>query len=434
MKIEAFFEPLLESGELLAQLRAKQVIAKKRLYFDWTASGLAFKPIESRLYKILAFYANTHSDSNIYAQKMELLYKEAKRHIKQSLELDSNFALIATGYGASGAIKRFQEIIGLYIPPRTRNRFEPSLQKDLPLVLVGPMEHHSNEVSFRESLCEVKRIPLDDNGLLDFCQLEEILIANKGREIIASFNVVSNVTGIEIDIQRLSSLIRSYGGLVALDMACCSPYYNIPCSCFDVAFFSPHKLLGGVGSCGLLAIRKEIVDNCLPPSFAGGGSVAYVSRKTQYYLDDIELREEAGTPPILQILRASLAYKLRNEISFAWIMQQEKRLIHYFAQLLDSIPSAKMYGDMNRKKIGIFAFNIDGLSPYYVSFLLSKRFHIDTRAGCSCAGPYAHDLLKMDDLDFIPAYKAGWVRVSLHYTHKESDIDRFFAALHKVGI
>ena len=431
MEAEKFFAPLLQSGGLEAQLRAKTLRAKNRLYFDWTASGLCFAPIEKRLRRLLPLYANTHSESNLYAQNIERLYHAAKQRIKDALELSPDFALIATGYGASGAIQKFQELLGIYIPPRTLLRVKPDKSK-LPLVIVGAMEHHSNELSFREGLCEVVRLPLDSRGLVDLGALESVLRANSGREIIASFASASNVSGILLDCERASALVRRYGGIVALDMASSSPHLNIPCTLFDAAFFAPHKLLGGPGSCGLLAIRRNLIDNALPPSFAGGGSVAYVSRSAQYYLDDIETREEAGTPPILQLLRAALAYCLREEVSRDWIAAREAELAQHFLNRVRDFAELTLYGNLEAPRVGIFAFNLKNLSPHYVSFLLAKRFHIDTRAGCSCAGPYAHDLLEMDDLNFVPAYKHGWVRASLHYTHTTAEIDCLVSALHSL--
>lgn len=429
LNAEKFFAPLLQDCELEAQLRAQTLRKKNRLYFDWTASGLAFAPIEKRIQKLLPFYANTHSDANLYAQNIEKLYQTAKQKLKDALGLSADFALIATGYGASGAIKKFQELLGIYAPPHTLLRIQKPQKSHLPLVIVGAMEHHSNELSFREGLCEVVRIGLDAHGLVDLNALEAVLQQHKGREIIASFVSASNVTGILLDCERFSKLVRSYGGIVALDMASSSPYMNIPCELFDAAFFAPHKLLGGPGSCGLLAVRRALVDSSLPPSFAGGGSVAYSSRSAQYYLNDIETREEAGTPPVLQLLRAALAYRLREEISRTWIAARETELAQYFLQSVRDFAPLTLYGNQTAPKIGIFACNLKNLSPHYVSFLLAKRFHIDTRAGCSCAGPYAHDLLDMDDLDFVPAYKSGWVRVSLHYTHTKADIDLLVAAL-----
>lgn len=432
MEAEKFFAPLLQEGEPKAQLRVQTLRPKNRLYFDWTASGLGFAPIERRLQKLLPFYANTHSDSNLYAQKMENLYQAAKQKIKDALELNADFALIATGCGASGAIQKFQELLGIYIPPRALLRIAKPDKRRLPLVIVGAMEHHSNELSFREGLCEVVRIPLNNRGLVDLNALESVLRINSGREIIASFASASNVSGILLDCMRFSTLVRHYGGIVALDMASSSPHLNIPCELFDAAFFAPHKLLGGPGSCGLLAMRRNLIDCALPPSFAGGGSVAYVSRNAQYYLDDIEMREEAGTPPILQLLRAALAYCLREEISRTWIAARENELMQYFLHAVHDFAELTLYGNLDVPRISIFAFNLNNLSPHYVSFLLAKRFHIDTRAGCSCAGPYAHDLLDMDDLDFVPAYKHGWVRASLHYTHTKAEIDCLVTALRRL--
>ena len=232
----------------------------------------------------------------------------------------------------------FQELLGLYIPPATKKRFGFKIDiKTAPLVIVGPYEHHSNEVSFREALCEIQRIDLDKQGLVDLNHLKEVLEKNKHREIIASFCIASNVTGIITPYEEISKMLRSYNAIVCFDAAASSPYINIPCHLYDAMFMSPHKLLGGPASCGLLIIRKSLVDTTIPPSFAGGGTVLYVNKTSQTYQKDLEAREEAGTPPILQFIRASLAYQLRNEIGFEFIKKQKDELKEYFINELKSL-------------------------------------------------------------------------------------------------
>ena len=412
--------------EEVKAIRRNIIKDKKILYFDYTASGQAYKPIEKEILEILKTYANTHSEVASSAIKTSEYYAKARRDLKKALEVDDRFYLLPCGNGATGAIKKFQELMGIYIPPRTLKRFEKK-PDDLPVVFVGPYEHHSNELSFREGLCEVVRIPLDQHDAIDFDYLHAKLQAYQGREIIASFSVASNVTGIMSDYKRLYELVKSYGGIVCLDAATASAYINIDCNDYDALFLSPHKLLGGVGSCGILVIKKELCTE-KKPTFAGGGTVAYVSRTSHYFLEDIEVIEDAGTPAIIPFIRASLAYNLRNHIGLEKIRLKEKELKLYFASRVKAIEGIKLYCKYSEDKLPIFSLNIEGISPYAISKYLSDAYHIQTRAGCSCAGPYGHDLLELEDNQNF-SEKPGWLRISIHYTHTKKEIDILIKAL-----
>ena len=192
-------------------------------------------------------------------------------------------------------------------------------------------------------------------------------------------------------------------------------------------FMSPHKLLGGPASCGLLIIRKSLVDTSIAPTFAGGGTVLYVNKTSQTYQNDIETRETAGTPPILQFIRASLAYQLRNEIGFKFIKKQKDELKEYFISELRKIPNCEIYGNQEASNIGIISFNIKGLNPYELCNRLSLEDNFQTRAGCSCAGPYGHDLLEIKEFNIDN--RPGWVRVSIHFSQTKEDVEKFKRSL-----
>jgi len=404
----------------LKEIRKNIITAKNTLYFDYTASGLAYAPIEKKIQTILKTYANTHSEVSSHAVITQKFYNQARVDLKHALDIDESFYILPTGTGSTGAIKKFQELLGIYIPPMTRQRYHIK-PKDMPLVIVGPYEHHSNEISFREGLCEVIRIPLDEDDNIDLHYLEHTLMQNKQREIIASFSVASNVTGVLSDYKEIHRIIKKYNGVLCLDAAAASPYLNIDCKYYDALFLSPHKLLGGIGSCGLLIIKKELC-TCEKPTFAGGGTVAYVSRKSHEFLDDFEMREDAGTPGIIQFIRVSLAYNLRNEIGLHKIAKRETKLKHHFGSQIKQIEGVKLYCRFDQEKLPIFSLNFKDINPYDISQYLSDNFGIQTRAGCSCAGPYGHDLLNLEDgQDFDE--KPGWIRISIHFTHTEEEID-----------
>ncbi|EAK0441586.1 aminotransferase class V-fold PLP-dependent enzyme [Campylobacter lari] len=411
----------------IEKLKQDIILKKGIYYFDFTASALALKSIEKEIKKILTTYANTHSDSSLNSFITQQHYENARINLKKYLELDDSFALIACGNGSSAAIKKFQELLGLYIPPLIKEKYFKNTDKNtLPLVIVGPYEHHSNELSFREALCECVRVPLDKNGELDFNFLEKLLQKSKNRQIIASFNAASNVTGILSDYKKIYTLIKQHNGIVAFDISTLAPYANLDPKFYDAVFISSHKLLGGVGSCGLLVIKKNLCGNT--PSFAAGGTVGYVSRTSQQYLCEVENLEEGGTPGIIQLIRASLAFKIRNEIGLKNIEKKEKELCEYFFKQCTNFPKMILYAKNITNRLPIFAFNIEGISPFDLAYKLSKTYKIETRAGCACAGPYGHDLLNLKDNQELKS-KPGWLRVGFHYTHTKEDIEYFFKAL-----
>ena len=430
-----FFAPLCNA--LPADMESKRIFLKEICilqkgfhYFDWTASGLAAKCTESRINSILPFYANTHSQSNANAEFMSTLYEGARERLRDFLKLDSNFALISCGFGSTAAIKKFQELLGIYIPPKTRAILNLSnLDKSkLPLVIIGPYEHHSNELSFREGLCEVIRVPLTTEGLFDLEALKHILNFNKGRKIIGSFALGSNVSGIVIPYKQISNLVRSYGGIVCFDCASSASYLHISPQFYDAIFLSPHKLFGGIGSSGILIINRALIDKTLPPTFCGGGVVGYVSRTSANYFGIDEVREEAGTPGILAFLRAYLGFALRQEIGLKWIEDAKKPYMQEFREFLENEPRITYYGNLAHNSLGIFAFNINGIPPFELAEKLSQNYGILVRAGCSCAGPYGHDLLGLEDNTNF-TQKPGWIRLNLHYTHTQEEVMYLIATL-----
>jgi selenocysteine lyase/cysteine desulfurase len=213
----------------------------------------------------------------------------------------------------------------IYLPPVTRDRYNIN-PKDVPLVIIWPFEHHSNEISYREWICDVIRCPLNNNATIDLDKLKEILEENKSREIIWSFSVASNVTWIKNPLKEIVELIRKYNWIMCVDSASSSSYINVNKEYFDVMFLSPHKLVGWPGSSGLLIIKKDLCKKSLKPTFAWWWVVDYVSRVDQEYSGSIEIREDVWTPWILQFIRASLAYELRNEIGLDFIDKKEEEL------------------------------------------------------------------------------------------------------------
>ncbi|WP_104760520.1 aminotransferase class V-fold PLP-dependent enzyme [Helicobacter cetorum] len=426
------FAPLLNPNEsLLEQVRSSIILKKGVRYFDFGASGLASSLIEKRIKSLLPYYANAHSIASKHAILMGALLEECQIRLRHSLGLNEQYLILSAGYGASSAIKKFQEILGVCIPSKTKKNLELYL-KNIPLrhVIVGPYEHHSNEISWREGLCKVVRIPLNKHGLLDLENLEQNL--KKHPNSLVSISAASNVTGLLTPLKEISTLCKKYQATLALDLANFSAHAN-PKDCeYKAGFYAPHKLLGGVGGCGLLGIAKDLIDTQIAPSFSAGGVIKYANSKRHEFIEELPLREEFGTPGLLQFYKSALAYQLRDECDLDFIKKREDNLLRLLMYGLKDLPAISIYGNLTASRLGVVAFNIGGISPYELARVLSYEYGIETRAGCSCAGPYGHDLLNLKAQgleDFIT--KPGWLRVSLHFTHSLQDIDYLLECLKK---
>lgn len=435
------------------------------LYADYTASGRGFQKIEEKIWNIEKSYANTHTEDDYSGKYLTQLLHQAESKIKELVNAGSNGKIIMIGSGTTGALKKLQEIIGVYIPPVTRERITRSvkeddetennllerIEKDRPVVFIGPYEHHTNELMWREAYIEVVVIPFDREGRIDLEYLENKLTNQKykHRQKIGSFSAGSNITGIRTRVYDIARICHKHGALVLYDFAAVAPYVKIDMnrdahSYFDAIFFSPHKFLGGPGTSGVLVFNENIYRKDLPPTTAGGGTVRYVGSHGHDFAEDIETREKAGTPPILQAIKAALVLDLKEKIGIDKIEDIESKHTKYFIEKLRLIDNLKIIGDVAPyRRVSIISFNIKHknkiLHPKFVTKLINDLFGIQSRAGCSCAGPYGHFLLGINDetsekfrkliLKGNEGIKPGWIRVNIHYSLSQDDIDYIIKAI-----
>ncbi len=435
-------------------------------YADYTASGRALKFIEKYLLEIQKFYANTHTEDDITGEVMTNLLHESEKIVKNELNASQNCYVIEAGSGATGAVLRLSEILGLYFAPATRERFKnlidnsklnseskknlyEELKKELhdngPVVFIGPYEHHSNILMWRESIAEVVEIKLNKEGYLDLEDLERKVKDEKysNRAKIGSFSAASNVTGIKTDVYKVADILHENNGIACFDYAASAPYVKIDMnpengSYLDAVFFSPHKFIGGPGACGVLVINSKIYDNTIPPTTAGGGTVDYVSELGQDYYKNPEEREKAGTPGIIQAIKASLVIELKNKIGIEKIEELEYLYTKKFIDRFKDNKNLIVLGPKDpHKRVSIISFMIEykgkHLHPRFVTRLLNDLFGIQSRAGCACAGPYGHRLLGIDSEKSeifrkiiqkeIHSLKPGWTRINLHYTMTEEEVE-----------
>ncbi len=451
----------------------------KRLmvYADYTASGRCLAFVERYLQQLQRMYANSHTEDDISGRSMTHLLEESEQSIKRSVNAGPQGRIVPVGSGATGAIDKFQQIIGVMLPPATRqalchlldqslgevrrSEFEAFVNQKQPVVFVGPYEHHSNEVSWRQGLATVVEAPLDADGGIDLAALEALLQdpQYQGRMRIGSFSAASNVTGMISPVHRIAALLHRYNAIACFDFAASAPYVAIDMNpapdtyegdaSLDAVFISAHKFLGGPGSSGILVFNEKLYHEELPPTVGAGGTVDYVGPTSQDFIRDIEEREKAGTPGVLQILKAGLSFQIKDAIGVAAIEQREHELLnHLFGRWLHQ-PQIEILGNPDpARRIGIVSFNLRDhrgryLHPKFVTTLLNDLFGIQSRAGCSCAGPYGHRLLGIDN-DTSEQYrkwirrgysgiKPGWCRVSLHYAMDDIEVEFITEAIEFVA-
>jgi selenocysteine lyase/cysteine desulfurase len=422
-------------------------------YADHIASGRPLASIEATLRDlVLPAYANTHTEDSFTGARTTRIAHDASAYLKRALHAGDAYAVAFPGTGSTGAIKRLQEILGVAVPCTHRERFLAALPEEERLVVfVGPYEHHSNEVSWRESLAEVVAVPLDERGALDLVALEAAVSDPRfaSRPKLGSFSAASNVTGIRTDVSAVARILRRHGARVAFDFAASAPYEDVDVRAgaddqIDAAMLSPHKFLGGPGSPGLLVFHRDLYD-LRAPTTAGGGTVAYVTSQEHVFLGDVEAREDAGTPAILQRIRAALAFQVKERVGIAAIERREHAWTEHALARLAATPGVEILGPSDVPRLAVVSFLVRdagaaaegrddvALHPRFVIRLLSDLFGIQGRAGCSCAGPYGHELLGID-LEHAAAYldairhgfegiRPGWARISFHWLADRAEVD-----------
>ncbi len=423
---------------------------RKLLYADWMASGRLYRPIEEYLSSKLGPYvANPHTETTLTGTLMTHAYHDARKIIKEHVNASENDVLLPVGFGMTSAINKLQRIIGLRIPEKLCRYIRQIEHREKPLVIISHLEHHSNQTTWEECCCDVRILRRGNDGLPDLEHLREILEENRNREMkIGSFSACSNVTGIITPFYRMASLMHRYGGLCFVDFAASAPYVEIdmhPASAdekLDAIFFSPHKFLGGPGAAGILVFDRDLYQLQVPDQ-PGGGTVLWTNPWGEHkYFDDIELREDGGTPGFLQTVKAALALRLKEEMGLESMLEAEEKLKDRLLDGLAGDERIKILESEQRNRLGIVSFYVPGLHHNLVVRLLNDRFGIQTRGGCSCAGTYGHILLEVNreksraivsrinqgDL----SEKPGWVRVSLHPTMNLAEVDQILLAIGEV--
>jgi selenocysteine lyase/cysteine desulfurase len=427
-------------------------------YADYTASGRALDFIEDFIRcEVLPRYANTHTESSGTGLQTTRLREDARSIIRAAVGGDDEVVVIFCGSGATGAVDKLVHLLGLRIPAELDERYAMSAAipaDERPVVFVGPYEHHSNDLPWRESIADVVHIGEDANGHVDLSELAAALERYAERPLrIGSFSAASNVTGILTDTEAVSELLHAHGALSFWDYAAAAPYVRIQMgrpadgSAYkDALFLSPHKFVGGPGTPGVLAVRRELLGNRVP-TVPGGGTVAYVNPVEHSYLSDPVAREEGGTPDIIGSIRAGLVFQLKDAVGTDVIQAREERFWKRALAAWSAHPAIQILGDTVADRLSIVSFVIR-VGPRYlhhnfVVAVLNDLFGIQARGGCSCAGPYGHRLLGID-LDRSHAFqseitsgcegiKPGWTRINFNYFISDAVCDYIVDAVRLVA-
>jgi selenocysteine lyase/cysteine desulfurase len=430
-------------------------------YADYTASGRALAFIEDFIRdEVLPSYANTHTESSGTGLQTTRLREDARRIIHEAVGGDAETVVIFAGSGTTGAISKLIGVLGLRIPSVLEDRHSllqhiPASER--PIVFIGPFEHHSNEIPWRESIADVVVIPQDADGHIDLDALGSALIEHADRPLrIGSFSAASNVTGIVSDTVAIATLLHEHGALSFWDFAAAAPYIDIemcvggtdnPLAYKDAIFLSPHKFIGGPSTPGILVARRELFVNRVPDT-PGGGTVTYVNDAEHAYLPDPEHREEGGTPAIIEAVRAGLVFQLKQAVGVQTIRAAEERFLTRALAAWGAEPSIGILGNLDADRLSIVSFVVRAPSGRYlhhnfVVAVLNDLFGIQSRGGCSCAGPYGHRLLGIDierSHEFereiaggCEGIKPGWVRVNFNYFLSDTVADYIVEAVRLVA-
>jgi selenocysteine lyase/cysteine desulfurase len=450
MSKEAYFRPFRENTIGHDFYFDSPYGRQKMIYADWIASGRLYKPIEEKfLDEVGPYVGNTHTETSETGRMMTRAYHEAHRMIKAHVHAGPNDVIITQGFGMTGAIVKFQRLLML----KTCGELTSShcLQKELPpVVFLTHMEHHSNQTSWYETIADVVVIEPGDDLSVDLQKLEEALERYKDRpRKIGSFTACSNVTGVRTPVHEMARLMHKYGGLCFIDYAASAPYDSIdmhpedPAAKLDAIFFSPHKFLGGPGGSGVLIFDSTLYE-CQAPDQPGGGTVDWTNPWGEYkFIDDIEIREDGGTPGFLQAMKSAMAIGLKEQMGVDNIHKREQELLDIAFERLPVIPGLHILADSLRDRLGVVSFYIDGIHYNLIVRLLSDRYGIQVRGGCACAGTYGHYLLnvsheksktitdKINQGDL--SEKPGWVRLSLHPTMTDTELVYIIEAIDAIA-
>lgn len=448
--LERYFEQFRKNIVGIDQTFVSPYGQKRIIYADWIASGRLYGPVERKISEVIGpFVGNTHSETSETGARMTQAYLKSHLLIKKHVNAGLNDVIITSGSGMTDVINKFQRILGLKYCGKVTHKGCVT-ERERPVVFITHMEHHSNQTSWYETNADVVVVEPGEGLLFDPENLRNALAEYESRPFkIGSFTACSNVTGVRTPIYEMARIMHEHGGVCFIDYAASAPYDEInmhpddPMEKLDAILFSPHKFLGGPGSSGVLIFDASMYKNEVPDN-PGGGTVDWTNPWGKYkYVDDIEAREDGGTPGFLQSIKTALCFDLKDKMGIENIRRREEELLERAFAGLDKIYGLRILADNVRNRLGVISFYLENLHYNLVVQVLNDKYGIQTRGGCACAGTYGHFLLEVsyeksqEITDRINhgdlSGKPGWIRWSLHPTTTNDEVDLMITALQDIA-
>ncbi len=411
---------------------------QRLLYADYVASGRALRQVEEFVAaEVLPWYANSHTEASLCGETVTRMREEARAAIARLVGAGPDAHVIFAGSGATAGLNRIARLLEIGERVRTGERVT---------VILGPYEHHSNILPWRESGAAIRTVRPGREGGIDLGHLEEILAGVPGGLVIGSFSAASNVTGVLTDPDPVTRLLKRHGALAVWDYAGGAPYLPMDMGKGDTAkdaiVFSAHKFPGGPGASGVAVIRDSMAGRGTPTA-PGGGTVTFVSPWRHNYSARLEAREEGGTPNVVGDIRAALVLLVKDAAGCARIGQIDEALRARALEAWSGMPAIEILGPAHAPALPILSFRIRGAQGYVhhqlFTRMLSDIHGIQARGGCACAGPYAHQLLGIDEAGSDRLFgrlreghemeKPGWVRLNLSWLHSDDEVARILGGV-----
>jgi selenocysteine lyase/cysteine desulfurase len=451
------FKQSLQGPNLIEHLRAGVIGEGKKLsgpfgeqqliYADYVASGRALRQIEEFvLEEVLPVYANSHTEASYCGCAMTRMREAARSEVARICTADEDYVTVFCGSGATAGLNRLVHLLGVSgAAERGEN----------PLVVIGPYEHHSDILPWRESGAEVIEIGEASCGGPDLEELERVLLnAGSDRLIVGAFTLMSNVTGIVTDDEAVTGLLKRHGALSVWDCAGSGPYLPVDMKAGtefqkDAVVVSTHKFIGGPAASGVMIVRKAAVQ-LDTPVFPGGGTVRFVSPWNHDYTSNIAAREEAGTPNVVGDIRAALVFLVKEAIGQQAMNERNAMWRARALAAWQDNPAIEILGNENADHVlPVFSFRVRDLQhggyihQQLITRMLSDVFGVQVRGGCACAGPYAHRLLgiereqseamRVSILAGEELKKPGWTRLNFSVLLTEEKADKIIHAVDELA-
>lgn len=356
---------------------------------DNAASTPSMSAVKHTIDKFLAYYSSVHRGTGFKSQVSTYAYDQARQDVLRFLGADENEHTCIFGKNTTEAINKLA------------HRFQFDGHKNV--VLVSSMEHHSNDLPWREA-AQVVHVRVNADGSLDEADFDANLAKYADKLALVAITGASNVTGLLNPVHRLAEKTHAVGAQIAVDCAQLAPHRAIQMLAlddpahFDYVSISAHKMYAPFGTGAMIGRKDAFAEG--EPDYRGGGEVEIVTLDEVVWSEPPE-RDEAGSPNTVGAVALGAAVRQLEQIGMDAVAAHEAELTAYALRRLAKIKGIKLYGDPNPEnaahRLGVIPLNLEGISHYLAAAVLGYEFGIGVRNGCFCAHPYILHLMGVDE-------------------------------------